>query len=217
MIVNARQIVTPELNQVLILVAIDDITDRLFAERAIQDSEERFRRAFETAQDGIVLIEKVTGQIVNSNRAVQELLGYKPAELVNEKIWKLGFMKGFKDYQKDASKLDNFGYIDYYDSSVITKQGDVIPAEISLTNRAKVFQCNIRDITERKQAEEEIFRINELLNVISTNNPDNIIMQDKDLKYTFVHNPKLGLAEQEMLGKSDYDIMPQIADAKKTD
>ena len=215
MIVNARQIVTPELNQVLILVVIDDITDRLLTEQAIQDSEERFRRAFETAQDGIVLIEKVTGQIVNSNRAVQELLGYKPAELVNEKIWKLGFMKGFKDYQKDARKLDNFGYIDYYDSSVITKQGDVIPAEISLTNRAKVFQCNIRDITERKQAEEEIFRINELLHVISTNNPDNIIMQDKDLKYIFVHNPKLGLAEQEMLGKSDYDIMPQIADAKK--
>ena len=215
MIVNARQVVNPELKQALILVAIEDITDRMLIEQALQNSEERFRRVFETAQDSIVLIDKMNGQIVNSNQASHELLGFTAAELTNKKIWELGFVKDTKDFQKVVRKLNDFGYVDYFDSSVKTREGDVISAEIYLTNRAKVFQCNIRDITEREKKEEELLRTNELLRTISDNNPDQIFMQDKDLKYTYVLNPQLGLTEQDMLGKSDYDIIPCMEDVEK--
>ena len=215
MIINARQIVNPELKNALILLAIDDITERLLDEEVMRKSEERFRRAFETAQDSIVLVEKLTGQIMNSNQAAAKLLGYTSAELLNMKIWKLGFLGNEKEYRKDARKLEDLGFIDYFDSSVLTKQGEAIPAEIYLTNRAKVFQCNIRNITERKQGKEDLLQISTLLTAISMNNPDHIIVQDKDLKYIFVHNPQLGLTEQEMLGKSDYEIGLQEEEAEK--
>jgi len=189
MIVNARQVVNPGLRQVLILVAIDDITDRVQTEQALQNSEERFRRAFETAKDSILLIEKTNGQIVNSNQAAQDLLGYTAAELLKEKIWGLGFIKDAKDFQKVVRKLKDLGFVDYFDSSVKTKQGDEISTEIYITNRAKVFQCNIRDITARKRAEEELRESEEKYrNVVERANDGVVIIQDGKVRFA---NPRL--------------------------
>ena len=86
MLLNARRIINPLEKQPLILLAIEDITDRALMEQALQDSEERFRRAFETAQDGILLNNKTTGQILNSNPAAQKLLGYSQSEFKKQKL-----------------------------------------------------------------------------------------------------------------------------------
>jgi len=64
----------------LILMAIENITERKRLQEELKDSEERFRRVFETSEDGLLLIHKTEGAILNSNESAQKLLGYTPNE-----------------------------------------------------------------------------------------------------------------------------------------
>ena len=64
-----------------------------------------------------------------------------------------------------------------------------------------------RDITHRKEIEAALLESEEKFRIIATNTPDHIIMQDRDLRYTFVINPQLGLMEGDMIGKTDYELL----------
>jgi PAS domain S-box-containing protein len=72
----------------------------------------------------------------------------------------------------------------------------------------------VRDITERKKAEEALKETEERFKAIADNTPDHIIVQDSSLRYTFVVNPQIGLTEKDMLGKTDFDILDK-EDAEK--
>src|SRR5450759_271234 len=65
----------------------------------------------------------------------------------------------------------------------------------------------VKEITGRKQAEKELRASEERLRAIAQNTPDHIIVQDNQLRYSFVVNPQLGMTEQDMLGKTDYDFL----------
>lgn len=156
MLLNARQITNVPQEQQMILLAIEDITDRMLTEQALQASEERFRNAFETANDGMLLIEKIKGQILDSNQASQELLGYSIKELQEKRIWEIGFIEDVKQFRQVYNLLEEAGFIVFDDTQVITKHGRAIDAYVILTDRAKVIQCNIRDITELKRAEAQL-------------------------------------------------------------
>jgi len=73
---NARRVASVNSQPDLILLAIEDITDRHNAEIALRNSEIRFRRLFETAKDGILILESSTGRITDANPFISELLGY---------------------------------------------------------------------------------------------------------------------------------------------
>ena len=63
------------------------------------------------------------------------------------------------------------------------------------------------DITEQKLADEALRRSEEKFKVIASCTPDHLLVQDRDLRYTFVLNPQLGLSEKEMLGRTDHDFL----------
>ena len=88
MLLNARRITNLPGGQQLILLAIEDVTDRMLIEQAMQNSEERFREAFITARDCVLLIDKSDGKILNSNKAAQKLLGYSKKDLGERLLWK---------------------------------------------------------------------------------------------------------------------------------
>jgi PAS domain S-box-containing protein len=128
--------------------------------QALQASETRYRRLFETAQDGILILNAETGQIDDVNPYMIDMLHYSLDEFVGMRIWDVS---PFKDtvFNKEAfEELQDKGYIRYKDLPLETKEGEPIAVEfvsnVYKVNGDKVIQCNIRNITERKQIEETL-------------------------------------------------------------
>ena len=77
----------------LILLAIEDITERRSQEQALETSELRYRRLFETAKDGILILDASTGKIIDANPFMTELLGYTKEELLGKELWEIGLFQ----------------------------------------------------------------------------------------------------------------------------
>ena len=153
MLLNARSITQKEHPSKLILLAIEDITMRKSLQEGLEESEERYRRAFETSRDGLFLVHKTEGDILSSNAAAQEMLGYSEKEFLKKKLWGIGLFNNHQDFQVALSTLDRDGVIHYEDIPLTTKKSQSVSAEVFLVDKAKVLQCNIRDITKRKKME----------------------------------------------------------------
>ncbi|MGA2332793.1 MAG: PAS domain S-box protein [Syntrophales bacterium] len=139
-----------------ILCVGNDITERRRLEILLSESEERYRRLFETANDGILLLEKSGGNITHANPAVTAMLGYSKEECIGQKFQDIGFPHDMGDFQEIMHTLDRSGIIYYDDVPIKTKAGQTFYGDIYLVDRARLVQCNIRDITDRKQAEEAL-------------------------------------------------------------
>ena len=138
---------------------------------ALHASELCYRRLFESAKDGILLLDAYTGMITDINPFLTEMLGYSREELVGRKLWDIGELRD-AGLSKDAYlKLQTEGYIRYEDLPLETKDKRRVDVEfVSNTyyvDQKKVIQCNIRDITERKRAGDELHRMNRALKTIS--------------------------------------------------
>ena len=137
------------------------------AEEALQASETRYRRLFETAQDGILILNAETGHIDDVNPFLIDMLGYTYEEFVGKKLWEIGAFKNTEKSKAVLAELQHKGYVRYEDLPLATKDGREIDVEfVSNTysvNHHKVIQCNIRDITNRKRAEKELQKAHEEL------------------------------------------------------
>lgn len=131
---------------------------RKLADEALQVSETRYRRLFETAQDGILLLDADTGKITDVNPFLINILGYSYEEFLGKKLWELGLFKYIVASKAAFLDLQTKGYVRYEDLPLETKDGRSINFEfvsnVYLVNNKKVIQCNIRDITQKRQAEE---------------------------------------------------------------
>ncbi|MBE0426649.1 MAG: PAS domain S-box protein [Nitrospirae bacterium] len=139
-----------------ILCIGNDITEHRRLESLLEESEERYRRLFETANDGILLLEKHEGKITHANPAATEMLGYSKEECIGKKLQNIGVSLDMGDFQKIMQTLDRNGIIYYDDVPVKTKSGQYIDTDIYMVDRARLAQCNIRDVTERKKVEEAL-------------------------------------------------------------
>jgi len=150
MLLNARQIERRKGKERIILLAIEDITERSDLEDLLEESEFRYRRVFETATDGIVLLEKSEGHIVHANPAAVNMLGYSEAEYVGKMLKDIGVPIDMNDFPKIMESLNKNGMLNYEDVPIKSKSGKDVHADVYLVNRAKLAQCNIRDVSERK-------------------------------------------------------------------
>ncbi len=141
-----------------------DISQQKFAEaahnqtqQALEDSETRYRRLFETAKDGILILDFKTGQIADVNPFLIEMLGYTHGEFVGKKLWEIGPFKDISASRSAFTELQTKGVIRYEDLPLETKDGRRINVEfvsnVYPVDGTQVVQCNIRDITERIRAE----------------------------------------------------------------
>jgi PAS domain S-box-containing protein len=158
MLLNARRIHNggPETHK--ILLAIEDITERKQLGYQIMTSELRYRRLFETAQDGILVLNADTGNITDVNPFLIDMLGYSKEEFIGKSLWELGFLSDIVANRRAFQELQEKGYIRYENLPLKTKAGQPLQVEFVsnfyTVNGDRVIQCNIRDITQRKKAEQ---------------------------------------------------------------
>jgi PAS domain S-box-containing protein len=137
-----------------------DVTAQRRAQGALQASEVRYRRLFEAAQDGILLLDSETSAITDVNPFLIDLLGYEPKEMLGKKLWEIGPFRDVLASKGAFRDLQDGGYIRYEDLPLETKSGCFVAVEFVsnayLADGKKVIQCSIRDITERKRAEESL-------------------------------------------------------------
>ena len=123
----------------------------------MQDSELRYRRLFQTAKDGILILDADTGKIIEANPFMCGLLGYELDEFLGKELWQIGLFQDKDESRAAYRELREKGYIRYDHLPLKTKGGGEVEVEfvsnIYTVEGRQVAQCNIRDITERSRLE----------------------------------------------------------------
>ncbi len=201
---------------------IRNITDKKVVEDALQASETRYRRLFETAQDGILILDEETGTIIDVNTFILDMLGYPPEYFVGKHLWELGFIKDKSIAQTAFTELKTNGYIRYEDLPLETKDGRSINVEfvsnVYLVDDKKIIQCNIRDIRERKRAEEALAKSEENYRDLYNNAPNAYF--SIDTKGTIIRCNKqaallLGISPEALPGRKVFSLYADTADGKQ--
>jgi PAS domain S-box-containing protein len=165
---SASPVRAPDGRLVGVVLVFRDITEHQRTERAIADrqqavqnamtfSERRYRRLFETARDGILILDPDTRRIVDSNPFLSEILGYSRQELLGKELWEIGLFRDIEANREAFQILLAECYVRYDDLPLQTKTGIKIDVEfvsnLYSVGDSKVIQCNIREITVRKRAD----------------------------------------------------------------
>jgi len=144
------------------------------AGNALAVSEMRYRRLFEAAEDGILLLNAESAQIEDVNPFLIQLLGYSYEEFLGKKIWELGMFADTALSKEAFAELQDKGFIRYQDLPLVSKDGTRYSVEFvsNLYDCAgiNVIQCNIRDNTKRHLAEIALRATTRALKMLSEGN-----------------------------------------------
>lgn len=189
--------------------------------RLLRNSERSYRRLFESAQDGILILDADSGRITDANPFLLELLGFSIAEVMGKTVGELSPFKDIMPNQQMLERLQEEGYVKYDDLPLETRDGRQIAVEfVSNVYEAGdqlVIQCNIRDITERKRSEQHL-----ALLTACVSNLNDVFMVTEAVplvepgpKIVFVNESferNTGYTAQEVLGRN-----PRFLQGPKTD
>lgn len=150
-----------ESGQIIMWVGANtDIHEIKQAELALKDSEVRYRRLFETAKDGILILDTNTGRIDDANPFMSELLGYSHEHFLGKEPWEIGLFSDKSANEAAVKTLQESGYIRYEHLPLETSRGLRVEVEVVANSYREdhhnVIQCNIRDITERSRLEKQL-------------------------------------------------------------
>jgi PAS domain S-box-containing protein len=143
-----------------VVVIFHNITTRRRAQQRREVSEVRYRRLFETAHDGILILDANTGRVLDVNRFLLDLLQYPIEYFLGKELWEIGVLHDIDANKAAMASLKEQGRIRYEDLPLESKSGLCIPVEfvsnVYSEGDHNVIQCNIRDITERRRTELEL-------------------------------------------------------------
>jgi PAS domain S-box-containing protein len=192
-----------------------DITERKDAEEAAKKTASLLHAALDSTADGILVVD--SARIITSyNKKFCTIWGIPEHALdAADEATALAYMTSLvtdaREFTDRRNDLYNHPGRESFDT-VTLKDGRIferysLPQKVGDTIVGRVW--SYRDITERRQAEEALQQSLEKFRIIATSTPDHILVQDRTLRYTEVINPQLGLTVEEMIGKTDFDILPK--------
>ncbi len=169
----------------------EDLSARKPAEAAGAISETRYRLLFETARDGIMILDAESGQITDVNPFLVEMLGYSREEFIEKRLWEIGSFREIAASRAAFAELQQKECLRYEDLPLEARDGRLFNVEfvsnVYTADRMKVMHCNIRDITGRKRAEQEIEVLN--ANLYSRAYELEVVNQQLDaFNYTVSHD-----------------------------
>ncbi len=177
------------------------------AAAALHASETRYRRLFEAAQDGILILNASTGQIDDVNPYLLHLLGYAHGEMPGKKLWEVGAFADVERCKAMFAELQAEGYVRYHDLPLKTRGGTFVSVEFVsnsyLCDGVQVMQCNIRDITASKQAEEALRASEKFASAVAENMPGMLAYWNRELRCRFANGQYqkwFGRSEAQMIG-----------------
>ena len=142
------------------VVLTEDITEKKENERKFKESEEKYRKLFETSKDSILILDADTGKIIDLNPFAQDLMEYSKEELLGKKIYDINSFVNIVQNEKKFNEFKASGYVRYDNLIFKTKLNKIKNIEfvsnIYDIGNKKVIQFNIRDITERIRKENEL-------------------------------------------------------------
>jgi PAS domain S-box-containing protein/putative nucleotidyltransferase with HDIG domain len=153
-------------------------------------SETRYRRLFESAKDGILILDAESGKIIDANPFLLELVGFSSEDILGKPIWEIGTFKDVVENYDNFLELQQKEYIRYENLPLQAADGRKISVEfvsnVYYEGQCKVIQCNIRDITERSLMEKALCESEQKLSSILKNITDviwSLSLPDMDLFY----------------------------------
>jgi len=191
--------------------------DQAAVAQTLMKSELRYRRLFESAQDGILILNARTGTISDVNPYLVDLLGYSREEYVGKKLWDIGAFKDIEASRNFFLALQKDEFIRYETLPLKTKGGRPVQVEfignVYLVGNEKVIQCNIRDISDRKRAEAALVAKEEDHWLLINNLPVGVVVLAPDSR-VLLCNPEasqlMGISSDRMLGKAARDPLWQF-------
>ncbi|HVN22378.1 MAG TPA: PAS domain S-box protein [Syntrophorhabdales bacterium] len=194
------------------ITAIRDITERKQAEKELQKLASVVRFSGE-----LVNVSTLDGKMVFLNEAGARMLGVEPEEVERTDI-----LQVIPDHLQEKARAEVLpalrehgaweGDLQYRNlkTGALTDVHAMCFTIADPQTAEPLFLANVSlDITQRKRVEKALHESEEKFRLIATNTPDHILMQDAQLRYTWVLNPQLGLTEEDMLGKTDFDILSE--------
>ena len=187
-------------------------TDRKGMEEGLKTSEHRFRRLFETAQDGIMILDADTGMIEVVNPFLIDMLGYSHEELLGKKLWEIGFFKDIGASRSAFKELQEKEYIRYEDLPLETKRGRCMEVEfvsnVYKVDGKKVVQCNVRDITGRKVSKALRESEEKYLQVVENAAEAILVVQDGMIRFLNPNTVELmGYSKEELISRPFLEVI----------
>ena len=156
---------------------------------SLVEAELRYRRLFESAQDGILIIDFDSERIIDANPFMTKILGYSHDEFVGRKLWQIGPLTDVARSKIAFDELKMKGYIRYEDLPLKAKDGRPIDVEfvssVYAGDGTKVIQCFIRDITEQKRLEGALRKSEEQYRLLIERQKEGLTIVDLEERFVF--------------------------------
>jgi PAS domain S-box-containing protein len=167
-----------------------DVTERKLAEKAISQSEEKFRKAFLTSPDSININRLSDGLYVQINKGFTQIMGYSEEDAIGKTSLELNIWKKTKDRDNLVKGLKSKAYVENLEAEFIAKNGEtkyglMSAAIMELAGEPHILSIT-RDITERYQVQEKIRKIGRHYQALIEHAPDGIALINADGKFKFV-------------------------------
>lgn len=199
---------------------VRNISDRKKAELKLKENEEKYRSLFESTTDGTFVLDS-RGEIIDVNNRALEMFGIERNQIISNNFLSMDLLtaRSLPVVVKQFGDLLSNKKAKTEETEIKTERGEVLNVEISsffLVKRrdheVDNFVVIIRDISDRKQTEIKLSKEHSLLQTLMDNIPDSIYFKDEQSRYVLVNKAKAqkyNLEPDEMIGKTDFDFMPE--------